>query len=84
MEGYLNSSVKEAPGYYARSNVQHQNYSDVKMSTMASQIHVTGLWEGKSPVTGEVLAQMASNAENVSIWYMMTSSWDMTVIPVSF
>ena len=31
--------------------------------------HVTGLCAGKSPETGEVPAQMASNVENVSIWW---------------
>ena len=30
---------------------------------------VIGLWAGNSPVTGEFSAQMASNAENVSIWW---------------
>ena len=30
---------------------------------------VTGLCAGNSPVTGEFHAQMASNAENVSIWW---------------
>ena len=30
---------------------------------------VTGLCEGNSPVAGEFLTQMASNAENVSIWW---------------
>ena len=30
---------------------------------------VTGLWAGNSPVTGEFPAQMASDAENVSIWW---------------
>ena len=30
---------------------------------------VTGLCVGNSPVTGEFPAQMASNAENVSIWW---------------
>ena len=29
----------------------------------------TSLFEGNSPVTGEFFAQMASNAENVSIWW---------------
>ena len=33
------------------------------------QICVTGLWAGKSPVTGEFPSQRASNAENVSIWW---------------
>ena len=33
-----------------------------------SKLRVTGLCAGNSPVTGEFPAQMASNAENVSIW----------------
>ena len=34
-----------------------------------SKLRVTGLCEWNSPVTGESPAQMASNAENVSIWW---------------
>ena len=34
-----------------------------------SKLRVTGLFVGNSPVTGEFPAQMASNAENVSIWW---------------
>ena len=34
-----------------------------------SKFPVTGLCEGNSPVNGEFPAQMASNAENVSIWW---------------
>ena len=34
-----------------------------------SKLRVTGLCAGNSPVTGEFPAQMASNAENVSIWW---------------
>ena len=34
-----------------------------------SKLHVTGLCVGNSPVTGEFPAQMASNTENVSIWW---------------
>ena len=33
------------------------------------KLRVTGLCEGNSPVAGEFPAQMASNAENVSIWW---------------
>ena len=33
-----------------------------------SKLHVTVHCAGNSPVTGEFPAQMASNAENVSIW----------------
>ena len=60
------------------------HYNDVIMGAMTSQItsrtivywskkrpklRVTGLCAGNSPVTGEFPAQMASNAENVSIWW---------------
>ena len=38
-------------------------------SNKTSKLRVTGLCEGNSPVTGEFPAQMASNAENVSIWW---------------
>ena len=34
-----------------------------------SKLRITGLCAGKSPGTGEFPAQMASNAENVSIWW---------------
>ena len=37
-------------------------------STKTSNLCVTGLCVGNSPVTGEFLAQMYSNAKNVSIW----------------
>ena len=38
-------------------------------SKKASKLRVTGLCAGNSPVTGEFPAQMASNVENVSIWW---------------
>ena len=38
-------------------------------SKNTSKLPVTGLCVGNSPVTGEFPAQMASNAENVSIWW---------------
>ena len=33
------------------------------------KLRVTGLYAGNSPGIGEFPAQMASNAENVSIWW---------------
>ena len=33
------------------------------------KLRVTSPYEGNSPVTGELLSQRASNAENVSIWW---------------
>ena len=40
-----------------------------RRSNKTSKLRITGLWAGKSPVTGEFPAQRASNAENVSIWW---------------
>ena len=39
------------------------------ISMKTSKLRGTGLCEGNSPVTGEFPAQMASNADNVSIWW---------------
>ena len=38
-------------------------------SKNTSKLRVTGLFEGNSPVTGEFHTRMASNAENVSVWW---------------
>ena len=46
------------------------------------KLRVTGLCAGKSPVTGEFPAQMASNAENVSIWWrfhVVIKPWQTSV-----
>ena len=40
-----------------------------RRSKKTSKLRVTGLSAGNSPWTSEVPAQMASNAENVSIWW---------------
>ena len=40
-----------------------------RSSKKTSKLRVTGLCAGNSPGTGEFPAQMASNAENVSIWW---------------
>ena len=40
-----------------------------RRSKKRSKLRVTGLCAGNSPVTGEFPAQMASKAENVSIWW---------------
>ena len=42
-----------------------------RRSKKTSKLRVTGLWAGKSPGTGEFPAQMASDAENVSIWWRL-------------
>ena len=40
-----------------------------RRSKKTTKLRVTGLCAGNSPVPGEFPAQMASNAENVSIWW---------------
>ena len=45
------------------------NYLFRRRSKKTSKLHVTGVCAGNSPVTGELPAQMTSNAENVSIWW---------------
>ena len=40
-----------------------------RRSKKTSKLRVTGLCVGNSSVTGEFTAQMASNAENASIWW---------------
>ena len=45
------------------------NRSFRHISKKSSKLRVTGLRAGNSPVTGELPAQIASNAENVSIWW---------------
>ena len=45
------------------------NYIFRRRSKKTSKRRVTGLCAGNSPGTGEFPAQMASNAENISIWW---------------
>ena len=40
-----------------------------RRSKKTPKLRVTGLCAGKSPVVGESPAQMASNAENINIWW---------------
>ena len=47
-----------------------------RRSKKISELRVTGLCEGNSPVTGEFPAQSASNAENVSIWWRHHGWWN--------
>ena len=50
------------------TNVYSTVYSGTDKKKTA-KLRVTGLCEGKSPVTDEFHVQRASNAENVSIWW---------------
>ena len=42
-----------------------------------SELRVTGLCEGNSPVTGEFPTQRASNAENIFIWWRHHHAWSI-------
>ena len=46
-----------------------------RRSKKTSKLRVTGLCAGNSPVTGEFHLWMASNAENVSIWWRHHVLW---------
>ena len=60
-------------GHHSVSNHQRHycllNRFFGQRSKETSKLRVTGLCTGNSPETGEFPAQMASNAENVSIWW---------------
>ena len=46
-----------------------------RRSKKTSKLRVTGLCAGNSPGTGEFPSQVASNAENVSIWWRHHDKW---------
>ena len=48
-----------------------------RRSKKTPKLRVTYLCAGNSPVTSEFSAQMASNAENVSIWWRHHEMWHM-------
>ena len=61
-----------------------------RRSKKTSKLRVTGFCAGNSPGTGEFPAQMASNADNVSIWwrhhdqhqpYSPSCDYSVTLIP---
>ena len=51
-----------------------------RRSKQTSKLRVIGLCAGNSPGTGEFPAQMASNAENVSIWWRHHDLHGLTLI----
>ena len=51
------------------SQITRQPHDCLLNSKKTSKLRVTGLCAGNSPGTGEFPAQMASHAENVSIWW---------------
>ena len=54
-----------------------------RRSKKTSKLSVTSLCEGNSPVTGEFLAQRASNAENVSIWWRHHEISSMEILSIN-
>ena len=46
-----------------------QPFIRAQIKEKKSKLRVPGLCEGNSPVIGEFTAQMASDAENISIWW---------------
>ena len=70
------------------SNHQHHecllNRLFRRRSKETSKRRVTGLCAGNSPGTGEFPAQMASNAENVSIWWRHHGQGQWKFFPSDF
>ena len=75
---------RRAPGFATALRWRHNDHAGVsnhqphgcllnrlfrRKSKKTSKLRVTGLCAGNSPGTGEFPAQMASYAENVSIWW---------------
>ena len=50
-----------------------------RSSKKTSKLRVTGICEGNSPVTGEFPVQMASNAENIPIWWRQHGITSLTL-----
>ena len=71
--GIRKSLLWRHSGHHGVSNHQpHEcllNRSFRRRSKKTPKLRVTGLCAGNSPETGEFPAQMASDAENVSIWW---------------
>ena len=70
--GTNESLLRRHDGHNSISNHQPHNCLLKSLcrrsSKKTSKLHVTGLWVGNPPVTGELPAQRTSNAANVSIW----------------
>ena len=77
--GFSNTLRWRRNGHGGVSNHQHHHCLLNRLfgcrSKKTSKLRVTGLCAGNSPGTGEFPAQMASNAENVSIWWRHLEQW---------
>ena len=73
MHKYTHSLQWRHNGHDGASNHQPHdcllNHLFRRRKKEASKLRGAGLYEGNYPMTGEFPAQMASNAENVSIWW---------------
>ena len=64
---WRNNELDGVSNYQPRDCLLNRLFT--RRSNKTSKFRVTGLCVGNSPVTGEFPAQMASNAENVSVWW---------------
>ena len=61
-----------------------------RLSKKTSKLRVTGIREGKSPVTGKFFTRRASNAENIFVWWRhhahaRETDWDVpTALPAKY
>ena len=79
---YMTTSMKNASitdimrvNRYRVSTIINKWEFTLQWSKKTSKLHVIGLCAGNSPVTGEFLTKMASNAENVYIWWRHHVYW---------
>ena len=82
-KGYYNDAIMSATASQITSLViVYSTMYSRNWSKKTSKLRLTGLCVGNSLVTGEFPAQMASNAENVSIWWRHhVSFWKILVWP---
>ena len=93
--GYMNSSklihmITLRWRHNGRDGVSNHQHRDCLLNRLfghrskkTPELRVTGLCAGNSPGTGEFPAQMASNAENVSIWWRHHEMYPCHFVTVS-
>ena len=69
-------NVRDGVSNHRRLDRLHNRFLR-RRSKKTSKLRATGLWEGNPLMTSEFPAQMASNAENVSIWWRHHSIADI-------
>ena len=79
-----NAQTLQWPHNYSDGISNHQhldclfNHLFWRRSKITSKLRINGLCEGNPPVTSGFLSQMASNAENVPIWWCHPGLPDIT------